>query len=379
MTHNRQAIIDKMRSWLGCHEGDSIHKHIIDTYNSQKPLPRGYKVKYTDAWCATAVSAAAVECGYTDIIPTECSCNKMIELLQKNGIWEENDAYIPKMGDIIFYDWQDNGIGDDTDPSEHVGAVEKVKDGKITVIEGNKSDGVNERVIAVNGRYIRGYGVPKYDDVAPAPAPTPAKPKKQILGIDVSACQSSIDFNKVKAAGYEFVILRSTTKNGKPDTNFEKFWKGATNAGVRIAGVYKLCYARSPQEAKQEAEGVIKLLNGRKCDIWLDMENAGGQQVFTKDIIALIITAFLTTCVNAGYNVGIYCNPDWYKNHIKDDIKNICRFWISRYPKNDDGTIHEDLRTNYKGQVMWQFSSKGQVDGVKAPDHNYVDLDVMCK
>ena len=375
--HNRQVIVDKIMSWLGCHEGDATHKHIIDTYNSHKPLARGYKVKYTDAWCATTVSAAAIECGYTDIIPTECSCNKMIELLKKMGIWQENDAYLPGKGDFLFYDWQDSGVGDDDDPSEHVGVVvsEPNANGIFQVCEGNKNDGVNLRNMSVNGKYIRGYGVPKYDDAAVTPT---EKKTNLVYGIDVSSCQSSVDFAKVKKAGYQFVILRSTTKNGKPDPKFEQYWRGATQAGVKIAGVYKLCYAHSTIEAQREAEGVIDMLNGRKCDIWLDMENYGGQQIYSKDVIALIITAFLTYCVNRGYNVGIYCNLDWYKNHISDDIKNICRFWIARYPKNDDGTIHEDLRTNYKGQVMWQFSSHGQVDGVKSPDHNYVDLDVMC-
>lgn len=370
--HNRQVIVDKIMSWLGCHEGDATHKHIIDTYNSHKPLARGYKVKYTDAWCATTVSAAAIECGYTDIIPTECSCNKMIELLQKMGIWQENDAYSPGKGDILFYDWQDNGVGDDDDPSEHVGIVvsEPNANGMFQVCEGNKNDGVNLRNMSVNGKYIRGYGVPKYDEVVVQ------KKTDLVYGIDISAYQGSVDFAKVKADGYQFVILRSTTKNGKPDKMFEQYWSGATKAGLKIAGVYKLCYARSPQEAQREAEGVLKLLNGRKCDIWLDMENDGGQQTMSVDAIALIITAFLTTCVNAGYDVGIYCNVDWYKNHIKYDIKNICRFWIARYPKkeNDDGTIHEDLRTDYKGQVLWQFSSKGKVAGISGD----VDLDVKC-
>ena len=375
--NKRQEVVDKIMSWVGCKEGDPIHKHIIDTYNNHYPLAQGYRVKYTDSWCAATVSAVAIECGVTNIIPTECSCKRMIDLFKKLGEWVENDAYVPQSGDVIFYDWDDNGVGDDTGWPDHVGIV--VTDpviNKFTVAEGNKSDGVGLRTMTVNGKYIRGYGVPKYyeDD---KPAEKPQEIRKYTKGIDVSACQSSIDFNKVKAAGYDFVILRSTTKNGKPDTKFEEYWKGATNAGVKIAGVYKLCYAHNVIDAQKEAEGVIKLLNGRKCDIWLDMENYGGQQIYSKDIIAHIITAFLTTCVNRGYDVGIYCNMDWYKNHIKDDIKKICRFWIARYPKNDDGTIHEDLRPTYN-QVMWQYSSKGQVDGVKAPDHNYVDLDVKC-
>jgi len=374
--HSRQAMVDKIMSWLGCHEGDPTHKHIVDTYNSQKPLPSGYKLKYTDPWCAATVSAAAIECGYTDIIPTECSCNRMIKLLQQKGIWVENDAYVPKPGDIIFYDWDDNGVGDDTGGSEHVGVVvSDVKNNQFQVCEGNKSDGVGLRTMTVNGKYIRGYGVPKYDDVAPVPS-TPIK--KQALGLDLSACQTSVDFNKVKAAGYEFVILRSTTKNGQPDIKFEEYWKGATKAGLKIAGVYKLCYAMDVLQAKAEAAGVIKLLNGRKCDIWIDVENAGGQQVYGKQFVSSIITAFLTYCVEKGYDVGIYCNEDWYKNYISDDIKKICRFWVARYGKNT-GQIDENYRPKgIKGMVMWQYTSHGQVDGVKAYEHNYVDLNVKC-
>ena len=50
-----------------------------------KPLARSYAVKYTDAWCATGASAAAIVAELTDIIPTECGCNQMIELFKKLG------------------------------------------------------------------------------------------------------------------------------------------------------------------------------------------------------------------------------------------------------------------------------------------------------
>ena len=376
--HSRQAEVDKAMSYLGTHEGDSRHKHIVDTYNSYRPLPKGYKLKYSDKWCAPFTSVVAIECGSTDINPVECGCERMINLYKEKGEWVENDAYVPQAGDRIFYDWDDSGKGDDTGWSDHVGIVKDVKDGVITVIEGNKSDSVALRQIPVNGKYIRGFGVPKYDDdeepIPIEPKPVQVTSKKGELGVDLSKYQDSVNFDKVKADGYKFVILRSTTKSGATDVKFEEFWAGATKAGLKIEGVYKLCYAKNANDAVKEAQGVIKLLNGRKCDIWLDMENDGGQQIYSKQYIAQIITAFLTTCVNAGYDVGIYCNVDWYKNHITDDIKNICRFWIARYPKKDDGTIHEDLRTNYKGQVLWQFSSKGKVDGISGN----VDLDVRC-
>ncbi len=160
--NQRQQIVNAAASYIGCKESDGSHKKIIDLYNSHKPLARGYAVKYTDAWCATFVSAVAIKCGVTDILPTECGCEKQIELFKKLGSWQENDAYIPQPGDVIFYDWDDSGSGDNTGYSDHVGIVEKVSGSTITIIEGNMSNAVGRRNLKVNGRYIRGYGVPKY-------------------------------------------------------------------------------------------------------------------------------------------------------------------------------------------------------------------------
>lgn len=156
-------IVKQAEAWLGCKESDGSHKKIIDLYNTQRPLPRGYKVKYTDAWCATFVSAVAIKCGATDIIPTECSCQKMIDLCKAKGIWIENENRVPDAGEIIFYDWQDNGVGDNTGWSDHVGIVQKVVGNTIFVIEGNCSNSVKVRVISVNAKFIRGYAKPKYE------------------------------------------------------------------------------------------------------------------------------------------------------------------------------------------------------------------------
>lgn len=156
------TILKQAEAWLGKNEYDGSHKEIIDIYNNHRPLARGYKVKYTDSWCATFVSAVAIECGATDIIPLECSCGKMITLAQNKGIWVEDDSYAPKPADIILYDWDDSGKGDDTGWPEHIGYVVSVNNGIIKVIEGNLNNKVAYREIAVNGRYIRGYICPKY-------------------------------------------------------------------------------------------------------------------------------------------------------------------------------------------------------------------------
>ena len=166
----RAKVVSIARGWIGCKESNGSHRRIIDLYNSHKPLARGYAVKYTDAWCSTFASAVAIKAGLTDIIPTECGCQKHIELFKKLGSWQENDAYVPSPGDYIFYDWQDSGIGDNTGAADHVGIVEKVAGNTITVIEGNYSNSVKRRTLAVNGRYIRGYGVPKYGSTTAAEA-----------------------------------------------------------------------------------------------------------------------------------------------------------------------------------------------------------------
>lgn len=158
----RNKIVRQAQTWLGCRESDGTHKPIIDTYNTIKPLPRGYKVSYTDAWCATFVSAVAKVCGCLDVIPAECSCSRMIEGFKSLGSWMENDAYVPSPGDILFYDWDDSGNGENTGSPEHVGIVERVEGNSIAIIEGNKNNAVARRYLQVNDRYIRGYGLPKY-------------------------------------------------------------------------------------------------------------------------------------------------------------------------------------------------------------------------
>lgn len=164
-------IIKQAQAWLGRKESDGSHKEIIDIYNSHKPLARGYKMRYEgDGWCSTFVSAVAIKCNATDIIPTECGCEPHINLFKKIGCWIEDESITPKPGWIIFYDWQDNGIGDNKGYSDHIGIVEKVENGKITIIEGNCSDMVKRTTFAVNGKFIRGYGVPKYEGESFTPA-----------------------------------------------------------------------------------------------------------------------------------------------------------------------------------------------------------------
>ena len=87
MSYDRTAVVNQTKAWLGYNEADGSHRAIIDLYNTQNPRPRGYKVTYTDAWCATFVSAVAVKLGYTRIIPTECSCSIVLSQCEKYQIF----------------------------------------------------------------------------------------------------------------------------------------------------------------------------------------------------------------------------------------------------------------------------------------------------
>lgn len=161
----RQSVVKVMQRWLGYSEKNGKFKQIIDLYNTQKPLPVGYKVQYDDEWCATTVTAAGMAAGLHDIIFGECSCSRMIALYQKAGRWMERDDYRPSPGDIIMYYWKDGSNYATTDCTanpNHVGIVEKVEGNTITVMEGNKGEAVARRTISVNGRYIRGYCLPDY-------------------------------------------------------------------------------------------------------------------------------------------------------------------------------------------------------------------------
>ena len=159
MTKQRKSVVKQAKKWINCKESNGTHKQIIDIYNSQKPLPRGYKVKYTDKWCATFVSAVFIKCEVD--MPRECSCYYMIERLKARGLWVEEDNFKPQAGDLIFYDWQDNGKGNNLGYPDHIGIVEKVSRKKITVIEGNYDNSVKRRTIDINGKYIRGFGIQK--------------------------------------------------------------------------------------------------------------------------------------------------------------------------------------------------------------------------
>ena len=202
-TQIRQRVVAAAKAWLGCNEADGSHRQIVDVYNSHRPLARGYALKYTDAWCAGFVSAVAIKLGLTDIMPTEVGVGNMIELYKKLGRWKESDSYVPKPGDVIMYAWGDNGVGGCTSGASHVGIVVSCDGKTITVIEGNKDNAVGYRTIAVNGRYIRGFGRPDYASKATENepvSPAPATNKEETIKMELRMLKRGMSGNDVRAA-----------------------------------------------------------------------------------------------------------------------------------------------------------------------------------
>ena len=162
----RRHVADTIKAWLGVKQGGKTHKAIIDLYNSQRPLPAGYKVSYADYWCAATASATYMKAGIAEFTGTECSCGRWIEIARKKGIWVENDAYVPKVGDAVIYDWKDDKANyakkDDVTGHDHIGIVTAVSGRSFTVVEGNLSKAVGTRSMAVNGWGIRGFIAPDY-------------------------------------------------------------------------------------------------------------------------------------------------------------------------------------------------------------------------
>ena len=268
MTENqlRQKVVDTAVSFLGCNEADGSHRKIIDIYNSHKPLARNYALTYQDAWCSGFASAVAIAAGMTDIIPTECGCEKHVELFRKMGSWVENDAYVPKPGDYVFYNWDDDAkdfaTTDCTAPADHVGIVTAVNGSHITVIEGNKRDAVGYRPLEVNGQYIRGYGTPKYASKA--------------TGADTSANSSTTGGTGSAAKTDHQVGDIVDFTGGKHYTN-----ANAASGTACKPGKAKITQVYQPGKAKHPYHLVAVSGGGSNVYGWVDAADIGSARTHT--------------------------------------------------------------------------------------------------
>lgn len=209
----------------------------------------------------------------------------------------------------------------------------------------------------VNGQYVNCYGV-----VIPG-----AKKK----GIDVSEHQGIIDWEKVKADGIEYAILRCGYGNDRPWQD-DASWSYNVSECERLGipyGVYLYSYATNTDWANSEAEHAIRLLKGHNPSypVYLDMEDPSTSGVGSAKL-GTIAKIFCDKVSAAGYKVGIYCNLYWRNQYLTSSVFDNPNwsFWIAQYNATCD----------YKGAYdMWQCTSTGSVNGISGD----VDLNFWMK
>lgn len=185
-------------------------------------------------------------------------------------------------------------------------------------------------------------------------------------GLDLSIWQGyNIDFNKVKAAGINFVILRAGFGKyiSQKDPTFEGNYKRAKAAGLNV-GAYWYSYAQTEADAKQEANIFLEAVKGKTFEmpLYFDLEE---RSQFNKGVVfcSKITEIFCGTLERAGYFAGLYISRSPLQQYITASTASKYTLWIAEY----------NSKCNYGGGFdMWQNTSTFRVSGIGGNvDHNY--------
>ena len=193
--------------------------------------------------------------------------------------------------------------------------------------------------------------------------------KDNMVGIDVSVWQGDIDFEKVKNAGCEFVMIRigfghDSKNNIVIDSKFKNNIENAKKAGL-LVGIYFYSYAQNVEEAKVQAKWIINELNGIKLDLpiafdWESWTYFDDYNINFYDINN-IAKAFMDECIKNGYDSMLYSSLNYL--NLVWDLDNY-KTWLAHYTK----------KTSYdKDYMIWQNSCTGNIDGINGA----VDFDIM--
>jgi GH25 family lysozyme M1 (1,4-beta-N-acetylmuramidase) len=197
-------------------------------------------------------------------------------------------------------------------------------------------------------------------------------------GIDISHHQGNVDFEKVKADGVSFVILKAggseynkSTKQGK-DNKFEEYYRDAKRAMLPVGAYYYAGngFVHGASAGIRDAGHFRQLLAGKKFEypVFIDVE----QPIFNlhKDKVTDATLAFCTELEQAGYYVGIYASDmSGFKSKLNDEKLQHFDHWVAKYSESGNKPVY------VKKYGIWQFSSKGKVEGIKGN----VDLDYAYK
>ncbi len=190
--------------------------------------------------------------------------------------------------------------------------------------------------------------------------------------LDISTWQGYVDFNKVKSAGYNYVILRAGfgREYSQKDNTFERNYANAKAAGIKV-GVYWFSYSTSPSDAYREANACLYCLNGKRLDmpVYYDLEYQPAMSMSNSNYTQMALN-FCSTIKKAGYKSGVYSSASVYGYLLNRQtlINNGVSIWNAQW--SSYCSVPCDI---------WQYSEKGQVNGISASvDMNYIhNLNVL--
>ena len=247
-------------------------------------------------------------------------------------------------------------VSPEEDPKENANADNKesdiqlenswrYKNGELIIAESYRNSNSNAWE-KVNGVYVNDKGEPIKNAA--------------YKGIDVSAHQGQINWEKVKADGIDFAIIRCGYGSNFSDQD-DKWWEYNASECERLGipyGVYIYSYATTVEKASSEADHVLRLIKEHNLSypVYFDMEDNTTQNLGS-DLLGKIAKTFCDKISAAGYEVGIYANLNWWNNYLTSSVFDNPNWskWVAQY----------NSYCAYEGEYdMWQCTSTGSVDGI---------------
>lgn len=187
----------------------------------------------------------------------------------------------------------------------------------------------------------------------------------KVTAIDVSYCQTGVDYNKVKNSGIDAVIIRAGfgKETYQKDSEFETHYRNAKKAGLAV-GVYWYSYAYSVAEAKQEAKVCLACIKGKTLElpVYYDLEESG-QTRLGMSALTNIAIAFCDAIKASGYRAGVYSNLNWLNNYLDyEKLRNKYSIWLAQWSSSPS-----------KACDIWQNADNGRISGISGN----VDTDVI--
>lgn len=195
-------------------------------------------------------------------------------------------------------------------------------------------------------------------------------------GIDVSKWQGTIDWEKVKASGIQFAMLRAGYGQGNIDETFARNASECNRLGIPI-GVYWFSYAYTDAMAHREAQYCLGAVMPYKLDYPIAFDFEGDSVNYARKQGVTIIKAMATSfahefcrTVQAAHKTPmVYTNPDYLANYFDSTIPKNYDIWLAKWPKKPD------FNNPPEHAAIWQYTSSGTVPGISGR----VDMNVDYK